>query len=282
MVDKSKNKIKIAFQGEIGAYSEEAAFKFFKNKIETLSCQNLTDVFRIVEEKKVKFGIVPAENSLEGSIGQTYDLLLKSKLKIWGEIILRISHCLIVYPNIKLNQINKAYSHPQALGQCRKFLEKFNWEIIPTADTAGSVKMIKEKKLKNSAAIASARAAKIYQMKILKKGIETNSKNFTRFFIVSEKDWKNPTGNDKTSIIFATKHKPGALYKALSAFAINNINLTKLESRPIIGKPWQYNFYLDFEGNRKEKIIQKALAILKDNSLFLKILGSYPKSKENF
>ncbi len=278
----SKNKIKVAFQGEIGAYSEEAAFKFWKDQIETIPYKSLTDVFEIVEKGKADYGIVPVENSLEGSIGQTYDLLLKSKLKISGETTLRIEHCLIANPDIKINQVKRVYSHPQALGQCRKFLEKFNWEIIPTYDTAGSVKMLKEKKLKDSAAIASQRAAQIYNMEILKKGIERNIKNFTRFFIIAKKDWENPTGSDKTSIIFTTKHKPGALYKALGIFAVSDINLTKLESRPIIGKPWQYNFYLDFLGHRKEKPIREALEILKQNTLFLKILGSYPKAKESF
>lgn len=276
-----KKNLKVAFQGEIGAYSEEAAFNFFGNNILTIPCKNLSDVFETVERNKANLGIVPVENSLEGSIGQTYDLLLKSKLKIFGETQLKVSHCLIVHPGTKLKSIKKVFSHPQALGQCRKFLEKFSWEIIPTYDTAGSVKMIKEKNLKDSAAIASQRAVKVYQMKILKNGIETNSQNFTRFFILSKKEQK-PTSNDKTSIVFSIKHVPGALYKALGIFAVSDINLTKLESRPIIGKPWQYNFFLDFEGHRKDRIIQEALETLRHNCLFVKIVGSYPKAKEGF
>lgn len=163
------------------------------------------------------------------------------------------------------------------MGQCREFLEKFKLETIPSYDTAGSVKMLKEKNLKDSAAIASKRAAQIYQMKVLREGIEINQKNFTRFFILSKKNAKR-TGNDKTSIVFSTKHQPGALYQALGIFAVSGINLTKLESRPIIGKSWQYNFFLDFEGYREDRIIREALEILKHNCLFLKILGSYPKA----
>lgn len=273
-----RKKTKVAFPGEVGAYSEEAAFNFFSNQIETLPCWHLAGVFEAVEKNKANFGIVPVENSLEGSIGQTYDLLLRSKLKIFAETQLKISHCLIVHPDTNLNSIKKVYSHPQALGQCRKFLERFHWEVIPTYDTAGSVKMLKEKGLKDSAAIASQRAAKVYNMEILKRGIEESQQNFTRFFIVSKKDAK-PTGRDKTSIVFSIKHRPGALYKALAIFALSDINLTKLESRPVIGKPWQYNFFLDFEGHWKDKIILEALEILRHNCLFLKIIGSYPKAK---
>ncbi|MEM2932683.1 MAG: prephenate dehydratase [Candidatus Pacearchaeota archaeon] len=281
-------KIKIAFQGEPGAYSEAAAFSYFGSSIETLPCKTFSEVFEAVEKKKADFGIIPIENSLEGTIGQNYDLLLKSKLKIFGEIILRIHHCLIVREGVKLNSISRVYSHPQALGQCREFLEKHKLEAIATYDTAGSVKMLKEGKLeKNAAAIASERAAKVYGMKILKKGIETNKKNFTRFFIISrgdaerkvEREARKKEASIKTSIVFSTRHVPGALFKALEPFAKRNINLTKIESRPIIGKPWEYNFYLDFEGDINEKKTREALNELKKVTTFLKILGSYPAAK---
>lgn len=268
----------VAFQGERGAYSEVAALKFFGEKIQTFPYRDLKDVILAVEKNRAHFGILPVENSIEGSIGQTYDLLLKSNLKITGEEILRISHCLISNKKTSLKSIKQVFSHPQALGQCRKFLEKLKCEIIPTYDTAGSVKMIKEKKIRNSAAIASERAARIYGMKILKKGIETNKKNFTRFFIISKKT-ATKTGKDKTSVVFSTKHVPGALFKALEGFAKNKINLTKIESRPIPGKPWEYHFYLDFEGNVGKKRVLHALTILKKVSLFMRILGSYPQSK---
>lgn len=274
-----KKIIKVAFQGEPGAYSEEATFKYFGNLIKPISCKTFLDVFQVLEKDKVDFAVVPVENSLEGTVSGVYDLFLKYDLKPCDEVYHKISHCLISFPNENLKTIKKVYSHPQALGQCRKFLERFHWEIIPTYDTAGSVKMLKEKGLKDSAAIASQRAAKVYHMKILKRGIETNQRNFTRFFIISKKERK-PTGQDKTSIVFSIKHQPGALYKALGIFAVSNINLTKLESRPVIGKPWQYNFFLDFEGHWKDKIIRQTLEILKHNCLFMKIIGSYPRAKK--
>ena len=274
-----QNKIQVSFQGEIGAYSEEAAFKFFTDKIKTFPCKTLADVFKTVEEKRVKYGIVPVENSIEGSILQTYDLLLQSNLKICGEIVLRVAHCLI--SNEKgINSVKEVYSHPQALAQCSKFLEKLKCIVTATYDTAGSVKMIKERNLKNAAAIASERAATIYGMNILARHIETDPNNYTRFLIIFSRDSKE-MGDDKTSIIFSTKDIPRALFKALEPFAQRNINLTKIESRPIVGKPWEYNFYLDFEGHRREERIRKALEELKMNSTFLKILGSYPKAKEN-
>ncbi len=275
------NNQRIAFQGELGAYSEEAAFKYFGNLIQTIGCKTLSDVFQILEENKVDFVIIPVENSLEGSIGQSYDLLLEYNLKAYGEIFHRIKHCLISFSNNDLKSIKTVYSHPQALGQCRKFLEELKCEIMPFYDTAGSVKMIKEKNLRNAAGIASERTAKIYGMKVIVEGIETNRNNYTRFLILSKKG-SAPTGNDKTSIIFTTRHVPGALHNALRIFSDNDINLTKIESRPIVGRPWEYNFYLDFEGHYTDKIVSKALQILKRNSLFVKIIGSYPKAKENF
>lgn len=269
-------RIKVAFQGERGAFSEEAAFSFFGNKIETVGYKSFSDVFGAVEKGKVDFGIVPIENTLEGTVGQNYDLLLKSRVKIFGEKILRIQHCLVAPKGTKLSSIKKVYSHPQALGQCREFLEKKKLEAVAAYDTAGSVKLIAEGKLeKNAAAIASERAARVYQMKILKKGIETNKKNFTRFFIISKKEAKEAKEN-KTSIVFSTLHVPGALFKALAPFAKRNINLTKIESRPIVGRPWEYNFYLDFEGHKSDKNVKEALKELKKYTTFLKVLGSYP------
>lgn len=269
-------KTRVAFQGEIGAYSEDAAFQFFGNNITTISCKTLSEVFQKVEKGEAEFGVVPVENSIEGTVGQTYDLLFSSNLKIKGETILKITHCLITLPETKMKSIKTIYSHPQALGQCRQFLEKLKCKLVPTYDTAGSVKMLKEQNLKDCAAIASERAAKIYGMKVLAKGIETHKNNFTRFFIISTED-SEYTGKDKTSIMFSTKHIPGALFKCLEGFARNKINLTKIESRPILGKPWEYNFFLDFEGHRSEEKVKKAIKLLKKNSTFVKILGSYPK-----
>ncbi len=267
-----------AFQGEISAYSEEAAFHFFGPSIQVKPCESLDDVFKVVERGEVPFGIVPVENSLEGSISRVYDLLLDSSLKVCGEIELRVIHCLIASPEARQDLIKRVYSHPQALAQCKGFLKHLDCELVPTYDTAGSVRMIKEKGIQDGGAIASARAAEIYGMKVITEEIEDNPNNFTRFLILSQQD-SPPSGNDKTSIVFCVKHKPGVLYESLKEFASRNINLTKLESRPTRQKPWEYNFYLDFEGHREDKASQEALEGLEKTCLFVKVLGSYPKAK---
>ena len=268
----------VAFQGELGAYSEEAAVSFFGAGVQVKPCERLEDVFRAVEQDDVQFGIAPIENSLEGSISKTYDLLLDSSLKVCGEIELKVSHCLIANPEATLDSIKRIYSHPQALGQCQAFIKHLNCELIPTYDTAGSVKMIKEKRITNGAAIASTRAAEIYRMKIINCGIEDNPNNFTRFFILAKED-APPSGNDKTSVVFSVKHKPGALFSFLEELAVKNINLTKIESRPTRQKPWEYNFYLDFEGHREDRVPREALEKLQDYTIFIKVLGSYPKAR---
>ena len=271
--------IVVAFQGEVGAYSEEAAVHFFSSSTSVKPCESLEKVFKAVEQDdEVQFGIAPIENSLEGSISKTYDLLLDSSLKVCGEIELRVSHCLIANPGATLSSIKRIYSHPQALGQCQAFIKHLDCELIPTYDTAGSVKMIKEKKITDGAAIAGLRAAEIYGMEIIAREIEDNPNNFTRFFILARKD-SPPTGNDKTSVVFSVKHKPGALFGFLKELTARNINLTKIESRPTRQKPWEYNFYLDFEGHREDKEPKEVLEKLKDYAIFIKVLGSYPKAK---
>ncbi|MCS7116770.1 MAG: prephenate dehydratase [Nitrososphaerota archaeon] len=268
----------VAFQGERGAYSEEAAIKYFGSGVNVVACKTMAEVFAKVENNEVDYGIVPVENSIEGSVNETYDLLVDTKLKISGELNLRIIHCLIAHPNVDIQDIKVIYSHPQALAQCKKFLNGLNCEVISAYDTAGSVKMIKEKGLIDAAAIASERSSEIYGMKILKKGIEDSLDNYTRFLILSHND--SPfTGNDKTSIIFSTKHVPGALYNALREFAVRGINLTMILSRPTKKTPWEYNFFVDFEGHRTEKRVEECLKELKNQTLFVKVLGSYPKAK---
>ena len=269
--------MKVAFQGEKGAYSESAVYKFFGLSVDVKPCRDLTEAFESVDKQESKFGVVPVENSLEGSINQTYDLFLKHDLKVCGEVIVRVSHCLLANKGTTLKQVKAVYSHPQALAQCRNFLERSGWELIPTYDTAGSAKMLKEKGLKDAAAIASERAAEIYGLKILAREIEDNPNNYTRFFVLSKED-STKTGNDKTSIIFAAAHTPGALYQALGEFAKRGISLTKIESRPTKQTPWEYNFYLDFEGHRSEPRCTEALEALRKYSAFIKILGSYPKA----
>ena len=280
IIDASKKvqSVAVAFQGEPGAYTEEAAFRFFGKSTEGRAFESLDEVFDAVEAGDVPFAMVPVENSLEGSITRAYDLLLDSSLMICGETEMRISHCLIANEGSGLDSIKTVYSHPQALGQCRSFLSHLNSELVPSSDTAGSVKMLKECRLTDSAAVASARAAEIYGLKIIAREIEDNPHNFTRFFVLSKED-ALPTGNDKTSIVFSLKHKPGALYDCLKEFAASNINLTKLESRPTRHQPWEYNFYMDFSGHREEKGISEALLALEEHSVFVKILGSYPKAR---
>lgn len=242
-------------------------------------CESFTEVFESVNSGDVNYGVIPIENSIEGSVNRTYDLFLEYDLNVSGEIILRISHCLIAHPNAKLDQIKTVYSHPQALAQCRKFLKKHKLKATAAFDTAGSVKMIKEQKLLGAAAIASERAAQIYNMAILIREIEDNKNNSTRFFVLDKQD--SPfTGQDKTSIIFGTKSIPGALYLVLKEFAKRNINLTKIESRPTKQTPWEYHFYLDFQGHRTQNQSQRALEAIKDKTLFVKILGSYKQAKK--
>jgi chorismate mutase/prephenate dehydratase len=269
--------VKIAFQGEPGAYSESAVFQFFGPDAQVKPCREFKDVFENVESQNTTFGVIPIENSIEGSISQNYDLFLKFNLKVRGEVIVKIEHCLIANPGTTLAYLKAVYSHPQALAQCRHFLEELGRELIPTYDTAGSVKMLNEKGLTNAAAVASERAAKLYDMQILAKDIADNPENYTRFFVLSKED-ANATGKDKTSIIFGATHEPGSLYHALGEFAKREINLTKIESRPTKLTPWEYNFYLDFEGHRTEEKSKEALKGLEKHSSFIKVLGSYPKA----
>jgi prephenate dehydratase len=266
--------MRVAFQGEVGAYSEIAVYTYFTPSVGIKPCRDLSDVFKSVETGEVDYGVVPVENSLEGSVNQTYDLFLIHDLKVCGEVIIKIVHCLISHPGTELKDIKTVYSHPQALAQCRRFLERLNFRVIPTYDTAGSVKMIKEEGLRDTGAIASERAARIYGMSVIARDIGDSPNNYTRFFVLSKSDAPF-TGKDKTSIIFSIKSYPGALYNVLGEFATRNINLTKIESRPTKKTPWEYNFYLDFEGHRTEKRCQEALEAIKSKTTFLKILGSY-------
>ncbi len=277
-LSRSVQGVTVAFQGEPGAYSERVAFQLFGHSINVKPCENLDIVFKSVELGEAQYSIVPIENSLEGSISRVYDLLLDSSLRVCGETEFRVSHCLIANPGTKLESIKRVYSHFQALGQCQAYLRHLKFEIIPTYDTAGSVKMIKEKCIADGAAVASAHAARIYGMDILAREIEDNPNNFTRFFVLAQQD-SPPSGNDKTSIVFSVKHRPGALFEFLKELANLKLNMTKIESRPTRQKPWEYNFYLDFEGHREDKVPREALAYLRDFAIFLKVLGSYPKAR---
>ena len=265
----------ISFQGERGAYSEAAAKSFFDN-IETIPFATFAEILESTSKGNSEYSILPVENSLEGSVGESYDLLYSTSLNVTGEIYHRVEHCLIGIG--KLEDVDTVYSHPQALGQCRKFIEKHNMRTIPAYDTAGSVKIIKELNKKNCACIASKTSSLIYNMPIISENIANNSNNYTRFLILSKKE-STQTENDKTSIIFSIKHEPGSLFRIIENFHKNNVNLTKIESRPTKSNTWEYNFYVDFEGNAKNSKILEMLEKIKQESLFMKVLGSYPSAK---
>jgi prephenate dehydratase len=270
--------LQVAFQGERGAFSEDASIKLFGRDIDLLPCVRLRDVFLAVSENRADFGVVPVENSQAGSINETYDLLLVYSLNIYAEVILKISHSLMALPGEDLTKIGIIYSHPQALAQCEEFLSKLEAEIVPTYDTAGSAKMIAERQLRGCAAVASGEAANRYGLEILAPEIETNVNNYTRFFAIS-KLRAEPADKNKTSLVFAAKHVPGALQRILGIFATRNINLTKLESRPSKDRPWEYVFYTDFEGHLDSETYQEAMKELKNQATFVKILGSYPRAE---
>jgi len=267
--------MRIAFQGEPGAYSEEAAFGYF-GEVETQPCETFDDVFTAVVTGTCDSGLIPIENSLAGSIHQNYDLLLRHDLHIVGEYFLRVHHCLIGFPGVSKTEIQRVISHPQALGQCAGYLRGLGVKMEPVYDTAGGVKMLKQAGERNTAAIASKRAAEIYGMQILQEGIEDNPENYTRFLEIAP-EVISPEGQSKTSIVFTLKNQPGALFKALSVFALRDIDLTKIESRPLAGKPWEYLFYIDFIGAVGDETVRRALDHLGEYALMLRVLGSYPR-----
>jgi prephenate dehydratase len=268
--------MKVAFQGAKGAYSELAATQYFAKRVEALPVPEFADVFRAVAKGKCEFGVVPVENSLTGSIHQNFDLLLKHKLWICGEIKLRISHSLLVPQGTTLAKIKRVYSHPQALMQCHRYLKSLSRvEAIPYFDTAGSARYVAAMGAPDCAAIASRSAALHYDLKILKAGIEDNKENFTRFFVLSKQPKRSKGNTDKTSIVFALRDIPGALYRCLEVFSKAEIQIFKIESRPIPGRPWEYMFYVDIGEDISKAKTQKALECLKKVSTRLKVLGSY-------
>jgi prephenate dehydratase len=264
---------KISFQGERGAYSEDAAVTFFADS-ETIPCHTFAETIESTENEKTQYSVLPVENSLEGSVGESYDLLLSTNLSVVGEIYYRVRHCLIGFD--RLEKIDTVYSHPQALGQCRKFIQKYKLTPIPAYDTAGSVKIIKELDKKNIACIASKRASDIHGVPTILEGIEDNTNNYTRFLVLSKTKVQD---GDKTSIIFSVKHEAGALFNILKEFNDYKINLTKIESRPNKSTPWEYNFYVDFDGNQNDQKITELLQKISKQCIFLKILGSYKKAR---
>ena len=269
---------RVSFQGERGAYSEAAAISFFNEKIETVPLSTFAEVLESTQNDNTEYSILPVENSIEGSVGESNDLLYDTTLNAVGEKYQKIQHCLIGFDS--LEKIDTVYSHPQALGQCRKFIQKNKFKTIPTYDTAGSVKIIKELNKENIACIASQQASEIFQVPVIMENIADNSENYTRFLILSKKK-TDESQKDKTSIIFSIKHEPGALHHIIEKISEYGINLTKIESRPKKSTVWEYNFHVDFEGHKNNSKVKEMLENIKEKTLYLKILGSYPIAENN-
>jgi arogenate/prephenate dehydratase len=270
--------MRIAYQGEPGAYSEAAAL-LYSDHADVLPCESFDDVFERVGTGKATHGILPVENSIGGSIHRNYDLLLEHDLPIVGEVELPIRHHLLVLPGTPLERIKRIYSHPQALAQCERFLKQLpQVQVNPTYDTAGSAKLIKEEGLDDAAAIASERAADVFGLERLRSDIQDYSDNITRFLLIG-RSTDPEAHSDKTTVVFSLSNEPGALFKALSVFALRDIDLTKVESRPIRGRPWEYMFYVDVPVSRQDLRCARALVHLAEFARSLRTLGSYPSWK---
>ena len=283
---RARRRLRYAFQGELGAFSHEAVRRFSQEKGEPVPCQRFDQVFAALDGSKVDAAVVPIENTLHGSVHENYDHLLNYDVRIVAETGVRIVHNLIVAPGVSFRGVRQVYSHPVALNQCLHFFARYpRLEKAPFYDTAGSVKMIMEQRPAGAAAIASAVAAEIYGATILKRSIEDDRRNFTRFFLLERASARTrlPGGGAgpapshwKTSLVFGTRNSPGALFRALSAFALRDVSLSKIESRPLRGKPWEYLFYLDFLGHIEEQRVKNALGHLAELADFLRVFGSYP------
>lgn len=274
--------MRIAYQGEPGAYSEAAALRY-SDHADLLPCESFEQVFTAVASGKATDGILPVENSIGGSIHRNYDLLLEHDLPIVGEVQLTITHNLMALPGTRLDQVSRIYSHPQALAQCEQFLRGLPGVAVEaTYDTAGSAKLVKEQQLAGAGAIASERAAQVFGLEILKAEIQDYSDNITRFLVVNRVAHDDPQQADKTSVVFSLPNEPGALFKALSVFALRDIDLTKIESRPIRGRPWEYLFYVDIPIGRHDPRCARALVHLAEFARSMRTLGSYTswKSRE--
>ncbi len=274
--EKLQGRTRIAYLGPKGTFCMDAVEKFFGSSADSMAQREVLDVFKAVREGEATFGVVPVENSLEGVYGLVLDALVESDLKIVGEVILPVSHCLASAKRWTLGRIKSVYSHPQALAQCGRFLHDYvgkakRKEVSSTAKAAMIVK-----RMKYAAAICSKSAANLYGLKILATNIEDDQNNYTRFIVFSRQA-ASRTENAKSSIVFSVKHVPGALHKALTPFASRNINLTKIESRPVKGQPWEYAFFVDLQGHVEDQNISDALRELGNIATRLKVLGSYPR-----
>ena len=279
------NSPRVAFQGERGAFSEDAARQLLGKNVQTVACRTFDEMFAAVSSGAADAAAAPIENSLAGSVHKNYDLLMEHDLTIIGETNVRIVHHLIAPRGASLSQLRRVHSHPVALAQCERFLRANpQLEVCPAYDTAGSVKMIVDGNTLVDAAIAGATAAEVYGAAVIAESIEDNPQNFTRFLLLCRPDRAtsiNPiVKNDqrKTSIVFRVANKPGGLFRSLAAFALRDIDLTKIESRPIEGRPWEYSFYLDLIGDQNEPHVERALANLSELAESVRVLGSYGRS----
>jgi len=265
--------LRISYLGPQATFTHLAAQKKFGSLIEYVSCTNISEVFQRVENDNCDYGVVPIENSIEGAVTHTFDLLVDSDLKICSQLLLEISHNLL--SRTTLSKIKQVYSNPHVFGQCRSWLNSNlkHAECIDVASTTRAAQIAATEN--NTACIASSLAAEVYNLRVIAKDIEDVSHNITRFLVIAKNDVP-PTGHDRTSIVFSIKDKVGALHAMLAPFATHKINLTKIESRPSKKKAWDYYFFVDFEGHREQKNVKKALAQLEDMCKYLKILGSYP------
>lgn len=266
---------KVAFQGAPGAYSEEAINQFFGPDVERIPCTTLADIFFAVENQEAKYGMLPVENAVAGSVAQSYELLMEHDLRIYAEVILRVRHMLLGLPGTKFSELTRVRSHPQALAQCQRYIARHNLIPEPVDDTAAGACRLAADPEPGVGVIASELAARLCGLEILDRDIEDYPFNYTRFFVLGTEDPPRAQRN-KTSVVFTSPHQPGALYECLGEFAKRGINLTKIESRPRLNRPWQYIFYLDFEGHFKDPECEAAMMGLLRRSLFLKLLGSYP------
>jgi prephenate dehydratase len=270
--------MRIAYQGEPGAFSE-AASRQVDGSADLLPCRGFEDVFAAVDDGTADLGVLPIENSIGGSIHRNFDLLLEHQLPILGEVEVPVVHHLLALPGRTLAQVKRIYSHPQALAQCDRFLRTLSGvEIIANYDTAGSAKMIADQSLGDAAAVASARAAEVFGLEAIRSSIQDHDNNTTRFLIVGRSALSTAAA-DKTTIVFTLANEPGALFKALAAIALRGIDLTKLESRPIPGRKWEYLFYVDLAAARDDLACERALAHLGEFASMVRVLGSYPSSK---
>lgn len=269
----------VAFQGEHGAYSEQAIREHFGPEVKTVPCPAFQDIFEAIRKNEVTYGMLPVENALAGTVAQTYELLMEYDFRVRGEVILPVHHQLLAPKGTKLGDIKYVKSHPQALAQCEAYIRRHGIEPVVSYDTAGAARDLSSSLEPHTATIASALAGELYNLEIIERNIEDDPDNSTRFFVLGWQDVPRNGHHSKTSVVFATRHLPGSLYRAIGAFAERGINLTKLESRTMRGRKWQYLFYLDFEGHWQDPDAAVAIAELVHQAAFVKMLGSYPAAK---